>query len=349
MSQSLKISIGMQARSGAWGGGNAFVKALSYTLNVIGIEVSYDLSDSDLDIILLMDPRKESLSATYTHQDIVHYLKYVNPNAIVVHRINECDERKNTRHVNQILRDANQFADHTVFVSAWLRDLHLDQGMTAHPNTVIHNGSDQRIFNMNGHQVWNGSDPLKIVTHHWSDNWNKGFDIYQKLDQLLAQDPYKSIFEFAYIGNIPADFAFENSQHIMPLSGEALADALREHHVYISGSLFDPGPNHQNEGGNCGLPFLYRPSGGLTEYCQDFGIALTLDNLPEKLMEMVETYEHWQAKIADYPYTSDRMAAQYRDLFVNLVNNREAYLAKRAWFEDSWWLRMRRNMNLWMR
>ena len=24
---------------------------------------------------------------------------------------------------------------------------------------------------------------LKIVTHHWSGNWMKGFDIYEKLDQ----------------------------------------------------------------------------------------------------------------------------------------------------------------------
>ena len=40
---------------------------------------------------------------------------------VVVHRINECDERKNTDYVNKSLIKANKVADHTVFVSSWLK------------------------------------------------------------------------------------------------------------------------------------------------------------------------------------------------------------------------------------
>ncbi|MEO1288904.1 MAG: hypothetical protein AAFV93_14145, partial [Chloroflexota bacterium] len=137
------VAIGMTPRTGPWGGGNAFVKALTDKLTAENIEVVYDLKRSDIDIVLLMDPRPQSSSASFDHYDIQAYLQYVNEDSLVIHRVNECDERKNTTGINQILRDANQYADHTVFVSAWLRDLHLKQGMPAQSNTVIHNGSDR--------------------------------------------------------------------------------------------------------------------------------------------------------------------------------------------------------------
>ena len=28
----------------------------------------------------------------------------------------------------------------------------------------------------------------KLVTHHWSDNWNKGFDIYKRIDDSISED-----------------------------------------------------------------------------------------------------------------------------------------------------------------
>ena len=70
-----------------------------------------------------MDPRVDSSSSTFNHIDIDKYLKFKNKNAIIVHRINECDERKGTNYVNKNLIDANKFADYTIFISSWLREL----------------------------------------------------------------------------------------------------------------------------------------------------------------------------------------------------------------------------------
>ena len=112
----MKVSIGAEIIDGPWGGGNLFVINLSSHLIEKGHEVVYDLIDDDIDLILLTDPRKSSESSTFTHKNIKRYKKK-NSKVKVVHRINECDERKNTRGLNKFYIKANRIADHTIFVS----------------------------------------------------------------------------------------------------------------------------------------------------------------------------------------------------------------------------------------
>ena len=89
-----KISIGTNIKNGPWGGGNLFAINLTKFMEQKGHKVLNHLNDQDIDIILLTEPRKTSESSAFTHIDVNNYLKYVNNKAIVVHRINECDERK---------------------------------------------------------------------------------------------------------------------------------------------------------------------------------------------------------------------------------------------------------------
>ena len=35
------------------------------------------------------------------------------------------------------------------------------------------------------------------MTHHWGNDWNKGFKIYSELDELISE---QKNFEFTYIG-----------------------------------------------------------------------------------------------------------------------------------------------------
>ena len=119
----MKVSIGTKIKDGPWGGGNLFAKNLKNYLLSNGHEVTFDLDDDELDIILITEPRKTSESSAYSHEDVRKYLRYVNPSSLVVHRINECDERKNTNHVNKYLKHANKIADGTVFVSSWIKNL----------------------------------------------------------------------------------------------------------------------------------------------------------------------------------------------------------------------------------
>ena len=78
------------------------------------------------------------------------YLNYVKSETLIVHRINECDERKGTNFVNKYLIGANNVADQTVFVSDWLMRLYLDQGLNIKNNRVIMAGANNEIFNNRG-------------------------------------------------------------------------------------------------------------------------------------------------------------------------------------------------------
>lgn len=327
-----KISLGINLQPGPWGGGNQAMRALAERLSAKGAEVSFDLTAPDLDIILLVDPRSNSLSASYADREIFAYLKRVNHRALVVHRVNECDERKGTSGVNKALLRANRCADHTVFISSWLRDLFLAQGLPCKSVSVILNGSDRGTFNPQGYERWDHVSPLRLVTHHWSGHWMKGFDIYQRLDQMLEDARYKGTIEFTYIGNLPEGFRFQNAAYVEPKQGIELADEIRRHHVYVTASRNEPGGNHQNEGANCGLPVLYRESGGIPESCRGFGLSFATETFEQKLMEMRETYDRWADRMKQYPHTAERMCRDYHDLFCMLLNDRSEIIRRRGRF-----------------
>ena len=325
----MKISIGMKLQSGPYGGGNQFGKALTNQLRDFGHQVIFDLYAPDIDLILLTDPRAQMKACAYSHREILTYLKEVNSESIVIHRINECDERKDSTGLNSLLRNANKVADHTVFISAWLRDLHLSQGMEAHQNTVIFNGPDPHIFNPNGYKKWTGSGPIKLVTHHWAGNWNKGFEIYQKIDELIATK-WNGIFEFTYVGNLPEGFSFKNARYHKPLSGKQLADTLKENHVYITGSINEPGGSHQSEGALCGLPVLYLNSGCLPEYCRGYGIEFTNDSFERRVESIARSYDTLVNKVSSFPFNSNAMREHYIALFKSLLENKDNILQSRA-------------------
>ena len=231
--------------------------------------------------------------------------------------------------MNLRLRLANACADHTVFVGSWLRDLPTWRAKERAPTSVILNGADTRVFNAAGHRRWDGAGPLRLVTHHWGGNWMKGFDVYQRLDRMLAEPAWRGRIAFTYIGNLPPGFGFENATHVMPLTGDALADELRRHHVYLTASINEPGGHHQNEGALCGLPLIYRDSGCLPEYCDGFGVMFEPDGFEAALERMIAECDRWAAAMPSYPHTAERTTAAYIELFGELVSRRDEIVAAR--------------------
>ena len=318
----MKISIGANLFEGPWGGGNLFVKNLSEYLLGNGHEVVFDLFSNDIDIILLTDPRKSSDSSSFNHKDIFNYLKYVNSQTLVVHRVNECDQRKGTKGLNEFIIKANSCADKTVFVSKWLQTLYEDEGQN-NSNTVIMSGSDKRIFNNHGYKQWNGTERLKIVTHHWGSNWNKGFDIYSELDGLLSTGKYKDKIEFTYIGNLPNNFKFSNTKHIQPMSGKPLAKEIKTNHIYLTASKNEPSGNHHIEAAQCGLPVLYLNSGGMPEFCKNFGVLFEINNFEEKLNHIIRNYNDIEKNMKFYPFDAIKMSDEYLQLFNTMVKRKD--------------------------
>jgi len=345
----VKISIGTQTKEGPWGGGNLFAINLKEYLVKKGHQVINDLSSDDIDLILLTEPRKTSESSSYTHYDIMNYKKYVKKDTLVVHRLNECDERKNTKFVNEYLKYANQsVANYSVYVSAWLENIYFNLGLKSENRKVIYAGANLEIFNNHDGINWDGKSKLKIVTHHWGANWNKGFDIYSRLDNLLGEKEFKEKYEFTYIGNLPKKFSFNNSNYVKPLAGKELANELKKNHAYLTASKNEPSGNHHIEGAQCGLPIIFFNSGGTIEYCKDFGLSFELDNFETQLDKFRNNYSNYAEKIQLYPHSSEKMCEEFEALFLYMFENKskylnnEDYVSKQKYFEKKYYLYRRK-------
>lgn len=318
-----KISINARVINGPWGGGNQFVKMLTEYLNQHNFLVTFSLKQPNIDLILMIHPSKKLRVITYDINDIKNYLLR-HPNTLLVHRINSSSERGNLQGETEMILEANQIADFTVFISSYLKNFYVDKGFDTHrPNSVILNGADERIFNPVGRANWKPDEKLKIVTHHWSSNYMKGFDIYERMDLLLGIKPFCDLFEFTFIGNVPKGLYFKHTQIVGPLSGSKLAQALKKNHIYLTASRNEPAGMHHIEGMRCGLPVLYLDSGALPEYCSTYGIKFTLINFEEKLLEMQIRYPELGEKIISCPYTASRTNNQYQLLFESLITQRK--------------------------
>ncbi len=325
----MKIAIGTNIQDGPWGGGNAFAKNLSSFLIESGHEVVYKLLDKDIDIILLTEPRKLSETSSFNHKDINEYLNVVNNNSIVFHRINECDQRKGTNYINEYLIKSNRVADVTIFVSEWLKHLYMEEGIRKENLHTIMAGANREIFNPENFKVWNKNEKLKIVTHHWGTNKNKGYEIYEYIDQLISTDPWKDMIEFTFIGNLPKNYNFTNSNIVKPLYGVELGKELKKNHLYITGSLFEPSGNHHIEAGQCGLPILYIKSGGTSEYCDSFGIPYSIDNLEDKIILFMKNSSQYYEMMKTYSNDSKIMSKEFLDLFNSYIEAKKEIIDNR--------------------
>ena len=163
-----------------WGGGNWWLTQTVEHLRESGYDVRYDL-ERHADCIVLVDPRVGG-NVTFGHRAIAVH-KQRHPGVRCLHRINECDLRKGTNEIDDLLAEASAVADHTVFISDWLRDYHAERWFDrVKPHSVVHNGADPAVFSSSGSAELRPGEPMRLVTHHWSDNPRKGFDVYQEVD-----------------------------------------------------------------------------------------------------------------------------------------------------------------------
>ncbi|MAH43767.1 hypothetical protein CL614_08685 [archaeon] len=269
----MKILVNRKPVNGPWGGGNHFIKAFHETGIKKGHQITNSFS-SDLDAVFMIDPRYDELGISIN--EIKEYKSHY-PSTFILHRVNECDSRKGTCDTDNLLQYCSMHTDVSIFVSEWMKDYHLSKGWKCNANDVIHNGVDHSVFKPN-HKFNDGK--INIVAHHWSDNYLKGFDVYDFLDNLVSLHDHLT---FTYIGRERG--TFQNTKIIPPLAGKKLGDELGRYDVYISGSRSDPGPNHILESLACYMPtYVHKDGGGAVEFAGDDHVYGSLSELQDLIL-----------------------------------------------------------------
>ena len=220
----MKVFFNRVPRSEPYGGGNQFLAAMVNVLKSRGHDVVFHLIN-DLDVIFIMDPRPGDIGYSIDH--VIEYKKHFS-NVKIVHRINECDQRKQTDYMDSLLIKSASHADEVIFISCWLQEYFNKRGLIKDSH-IIYNGCDTSIFTPSVRTL---SSPPSIVTHHWSDNWLKGFDIYTEIDKYLSSKT-EPPFTFTYIGRYWNGYKPVATNHIAPLHGLDLALELKKHDIYI--------------------------------------------------------------------------------------------------------------------
>jgi glycosyltransferase involved in cell wall biosynthesis len=289
------VAINMFPTSGPWGGSSVFVHQFVSALRRCGIRPVFNLA-YPVDVIIIVDPRDGQMNRAFGMAEIIRY-KEEHPEVRVIHRINECDQRKATDFMDECLRQANRVADHTVFISQWLRDYFIKKWFDpVRSHQVIYNGADPAVFNPLYAHRFRG-ETMRLVTHHWSSNPMKGFNVYQQVDSMIADGRLPET-ELWVIGGRPPEMRWRAAHLFAPVAGAELAGLLRQCHVYITASLWEPCGMHHVEGAQCGLPLLYHEDGGgIVEAGRRYGIGFTEASLAQAIEQMRSRYDQLRDKV----------------------------------------------------
>jgi len=311
------IAFNLQAQKGPWGGSSVFVAQLSDYLKKLGYRVTLSL-DGQIDVIILVDPRKDQNNKIFALDEIEKYKLY-HRKVKVLHRINECDKRKNTSFMDPLLEKANQLADYTVFISSWLEEYHISKWFdTSKPHSVIYNGADPRIFNPIESQRYIRGNLFKIITHHWSNSWLKGFKEYEALDNMIADGELPGT-EFYVMGRYPEEIKWRSAKLIPPKHGKEMAKNLRNCHAYLTASRWEPCGMHHVEGAQCGLPLIYHSEGGgIVEAGTKYGVEFCGD-LKTAIEQMRDNWPNYRTKLLENIPSGDLMCFEYAKIIQKLI------------------------------
>ena len=315
----MKVFIGHQPHKIPYGGGNQFVMFLVDYLIKNNIEITYDLTQN-IDIMFVINPFDGPMRK-YNIEDCVRY-RLRNPKSKIVLRVNENDARKNTDHMDRHMLYAINVSDYVIYISDWLKEYFIKRGAShkIEPQ-VIDMACDANIFYPTENKQL--QNPIIIATHHNSENWMKGFDIYQEIDDWLSKDSEaRKRFKFVYIGDLNQNFKKNSTQHIPKTSIYNCAQFLRQCDVYVTATRYEPGGNHHVEAARCGLPVLYhKHGGGVVEMCSRWGEEFdNIESFKEKLLKLVDNYDNYIKKI-DYNYlSSERCCKEYLEALKSISN-----------------------------
>jgi len=267
------------------GGGHQFLRALVSELEHRGLEVEVNRISGETRVCLFNS----------FNFDFRRLRRFARPGCRMVHRVDGpiavyrgFDDGTDAR-----IEEINgELADATVVQSRFSLESHHGLGIDLRAPTVIANAVDPAIFHPPGSHEPLGGRRVRLVATSWSDNPNKGAEVFSWLDRHLDWDR----FELTFLGRAQEPFA--RIRAVGPLATAPLAAELRRHDVYIAASRNDPCSNALLEALACGLPAAYLASGGHPKLVGAGGLPFERpEELPAVLDQLVDELAERRAAI----------------------------------------------------
>ena len=262
-----KVFLNRKPVEGPWGGGNKTVKMLEkFIKNDKDLLLTYNLKDKDIDVILCVDPKPDNNGIWY--QDFINYKNNINKNTKILQRVGDVGSHRSLDLKKLITKSAN-FSDFVIFPSNWSKDY---IKFNKKNYSIIENQPISTFYKSNKNKK---SNKINLITHHWSNNPKKGFEIYSFLGKCISNNVkgFENI-TFTYIGRFNESYSKEGINIISPKHQDELANLLPNFDVYITASEEEAGANHVLEGLAAGLPVLFKDNGGsINEYCFKYGLS----------------------------------------------------------------------------
>ena len=179
----MKVFFNLKPPNGSYGGGSFFVKDLEEFFITKNIKITYEL-ENDIDFIIMIDPRKGKCKINGINE-ILNYKKNINNNVKIIYPVNECDiKREKSINIEPKIIYAIKNVDIPLFISNWLFNYYNTKYFKNNlKKLVINNACNKKYFYPVENKKIN-NNKIKLVTHHWSDDFLKGFEIFQKLGKF---------------------------------------------------------------------------------------------------------------------------------------------------------------------
>lgn len=185
-----------------------------------------------------------------------------------------------------------EFAQGTVLQSRFSLEAHTKMGLSFCDPVIIPNAADPEIFYPPKQAGNPAGRKLRVVSASWSDNRNKGADVYEWLDRNLDFGQV----EYTFVGRLSSPMS--NIRVVAPMPSCELADLFRAHDVYLTASRNDPCSNALIEALSCGLPAIYLTSGGHPEIVENAGLGFCQkEEIPALLARMASGMEGFRGSI----------------------------------------------------
>lgn len=283
-----RVHILFKFTEGPWGGGNQFLKSLKEYFKKNNV---YSDEFENANVVIF---NSYPFSSEYLFKETFD-IKKRNPDVILIHRVDGPIflVRGKNKEIDEIIFHFNNLiADGTVFQSKWSEKKNHEMGFKKlRYGTIIMNAPDSSIFNPEGKKPFN-RNKVRLIATSWSGNPRKGFDIYKYLDENLDFSRY----EVTFVGNSPVEF--KNIRWIKPVPSQELAEILKDHDIYITGSINDPCSNSLIEALHCGLPAIAINSGGHPEIIAGAGELFNHEkDILNAIDKVADNYEHYQSQI----------------------------------------------------